>query len=961
MLIAQVDNRNNAVPEPYPLMPHILILITAILSGAAIADQSVIKSPVDQKQYRYLQLDNRLKVLLISDSETDKSAASLDVYVGSGSDPHEWNGIAHFLEHMLFLGTKKFPEAGEYQEFIRRNGGSDNAYTSFNHTNYYFSIGTAHFEPALERFSRFFIDPTFDPLYVDRERSVVHSEYQARKKDESRRIQDAQKLWLNAAHPASRFAVGSLETLRDRDEASAREKLIEFYNQHYSANIMSLAVLGKEPLEQLETWVTERFSAIPDGDVPAQKITRPYFNRSLMPVRLNTVPEKQQNTLGFIFPIPSTHAEYKSKPLSYIANLLGHEGEGSLFSLLKQKGWVERLSAGIGFMDQVHGEFRVQAQLTQAGLQHIEDIGAMLFQAIALIRQKGIEKWRYDEQSNLSGISFRFAQQADPGRLVQSLASRLQVYPAADVLQGPYAMETFNPDRIAALLDFLRADNVNIHVTSQLAVTDKVTDYYDVDYSLVPIDPATIERWKEAGGHVESGELQLPTANTFIPERLALLDLTAEARPVKVSGDADIAVWYRPDNQFGTPRANFYFNIMSPAVGNVRNIVLTVLYVRLVNSQLNKTVYPAHLADLNYSLYRHARGISGRISGFEDRQSELLKLIVAALASPDYDQARFDIVKAGFVRELRNVSKDSPSNQVVHEIYRLLMLPYWTEEEKIAAVEAVGMDDVAEFAGRVFQQVKVNVLSHGDVSLDATLERVDMLNQLLRNSEFVAHVDKPAIRSLRKRVRYLRSMELDHSDSALAVYFQGNNNSITARAKVALLKHLLESPFYHQLRTINRVGYLVHSGTINIDDTPGLLFSVQSHSHSPPQIRALYDQFINQFGGTLDAMGEQQFEQLRTGLVTRILRRDKKLDERTRRYWRELDQAQYEFDSQQQFADAVSALSLNVMQHYFRENIVTPGQELWVQSPGIRAGARLDSIDAAAFVQTGDVAKFRQN
>ena len=148
----------------------ILIFITGLVFMAStsyaanaqdVAQDVVTKSPIDQKLYRYLELDNRLKVLLISDSETDKSAAALDVYVGSGSDPKGWPGLAHFLEHMLFLGTKKYPTTGEYQAFINNNGGNNNAFTSFRHTNYYFSIAADHFEPALDRFSRFFIDPTF--------------------------------------------------------------------------------------------------------------------------------------------------------------------------------------------------------------------------------------------------------------------------------------------------------------------------------------------------------------------------------------------------------------------------------------------------------------------------------------------------------------------------------------------------------------------------------------------------------------------------------------------------------------------------------------------------------------------------------------------------------------------------------------------------------------------------------
>ncbi len=967
-----------------------LVLVSGMISASNaqqvaqdITQNIVTKSPLDQKQYRYLELDNRLKVLLISDSETDQSAAALDVYVGSGSDPEGWQGLAHFLEHMLFLGTKKYPNAGEYQAFIKNNGGSNNAFTSFAHTNYYFSIAANHLEPALHRFSRFFIDPTFDEVYVDRERSIVDSEYQARKKDEHRRLWAVQKQWLNTAHPFSRFFVGSLESLRDRDDAAARETLIAFYNRYYSANIMTLVVLGKEPLEQLQQMVSEQFSQIPNRNVAAQLFTQPYQDSRLIPARLHSIPEKELNVLRFVFFVPSVYAQYRSKPLGYIANLLGHEGSGSLYALLKERGWAEGLTAGADYMDQVQGEFSIRINLTKQGLNHIEDIGELVFQAINLIKQHGINEWRFQEQSKLSNMAFRFESEHHPAQLARSLASRLQRYPPQDVLQGAYRVTEFAPERIKTLLDYLNADKVNVHITSQSLQTDKISSYYDVPYSLTAIKAETLQRWKTPTIHPG---LKLPVANPFIPERLEVLAIAAEqdipqqlpATPISVPAFAkttsansastasvftapEATIWYQPDNEFNTPRANFYFNIQSPlANNNVENSLLTELYVQLLNSQLSETIYPAYLADLNYTLYRHARGISVRISGFEDRQSQLLKLIIDALADPEYDATRFNIIKERMLLNLHNVEKSSPADQVVHEIYRLLLQPYWTEQEKIAVIDSLTIDDLAKFVPKFFQIVNVTVLSHGDVSLENTVARSQMLERLLKKSQFIDHVEKPTIRKLDRTKRYLRSLEVAHTDSALVAYFQGNDNSRIERAKMALLTHLLEPDFYNQLRTVNRVGYIVYANMLTIDQTPGLLLTAQSPSYSPVEINTLYDMFISEFSNTLEAMSEQQFNALQSGLVTRIRNKDKNLSERTQRYWREIDHQHYQFDSQQQFADSVSRLTLQELRQYYKNNIVNHAAELLVQSAGTHIDGHSGNIPSQGYVETTDATRFRQ-
>lgn len=79
-------------------------------------------SPNDHRRYHYLELANRLRVLLICNPETDKSAASLAVNTGHFDDPVNRQGMAHFLEHMLFLGTRTYPKPGEYQQFMSRHG-----------------------------------------------------------------------------------------------------------------------------------------------------------------------------------------------------------------------------------------------------------------------------------------------------------------------------------------------------------------------------------------------------------------------------------------------------------------------------------------------------------------------------------------------------------------------------------------------------------------------------------------------------------------------------------------------------------------------------------------------------------------------------------------------------------------------------------------------------------------------
>ncbi len=919
-----------------------------------------LSSDLDQKTYRGFVMKNGLKVLLVSDPKADRSGASMDVHVGSGSDPAGWNGLAHFLEHMLFLGTQAYPEAGEYQAFIKDHGGETNAYTAYDHTNYHFSVNHESLEPALDRFSRFFIAPTFDAQYVERERAIVHSEYQALRKDEGRRIWETQKTILNPGHPASRFSVGSEQTLRDREGVTVRERLIDFYNQWYSADIMALAVVGREPLDILENWVTTRFSPVPSHGVTSPVYIQSYLNRDLAPAQLEIVPEKDIDRVSFQWAIPSVLDAYSDKPLSYLANLLGHEGEGSLLAALKQRGWAESLSAGPGFMDQHQGTLLVSIGLTASGGDHVAEIGEMLFRTIALIRNQGLEEWRFREQQQLGEIAFRFAEPSNGGLLARMLSARMHDYPFEDILRSPYIMEQFQPDQIRVLLDHLKPEKVYLQLVSQRLRVRQISDWYGVRYGISPVKPDWIARWQAAENMVFA-DLRLPDANPFIPQRLELVDLkTQHEQPVPLMGVRPLSAWYRGDQEFRVPKASFFISLRSSFANNtVRNSVLTEVLVRMLNDQLNAVSYPAKLADVAYNLYRHSRGMSIRITGFQDRQPELLQTVLNILRKPTFETARLELIKEDLSQGWKNRMHDRPSDQTIHEIYRLVIHPYWTEAERLEEITGITIEDVRRHAQTILSTAYGVTLAHGDL----TAAQAGALNRQVIDALPYLHSEDQAsrlrIRRLGYESPYLRTIDVNHGDTALSYYYQGDEKSYRSRAASRLLGQIIESPFYYQLRTRNRVGYLVFATSMNLLEVPGLLLSVQSSTHHASEIDALVLEFLLGFDKHIAAMDSEEFRRVRDALVARILTRDTNLVGRSDRYWREIDLGEFDFNSREMMADAVRALSQEEMVGYVRSLLWLKPRVIRVQSPGRRDGAKDGALQAQEAIRTGDPQSFR--
>lgn len=170
---------------------------------------------------------------------------------------------------MLFLGTEKYKDEGEYKQFIKKHGGKNNASTSDIVTCYQFDVAPDYLEPTLDMFAQFFISPMFYPSATDREINAVDSEHSMRITNDWRRTYARLLLDANPKHPMH-WGSGNAQTLRDAPKEKGIDvhaELLKFYAETYSANQMALCVLGKESLQDLEHMVLSKFSDVKNTNI----------------------------------------------------------------------------------------------------------------------------------------------------------------------------------------------------------------------------------------------------------------------------------------------------------------------------------------------------------------------------------------------------------------------------------------------------------------------------------------------------------------------------------------------------------------------------------------------------------------------------------------------------------------------------------------------------------------------
>ena len=875
-----------------------------------VADVTIPKvSPFDDRDYRVLTLENGLQALLVSDPEADKAAASMNVRVGSAQDPDDLQGLAHFLEHMLFLGTEPYPQSDAYQQYISDNAGSHNAFTAQQDTNYFFDIEPSALPGALDRFSEFFLSPLFNADHLESERNIVHSEYMARIRDESRRENDVLNQLLNPDNPTTGFAVGSRDTLADPEgEATLRERVIDFYHRYYDANVMNLAVVAPQPLDELEALVVERFADIPDHDLSAPTIDAPLIDPDTLPRYVERQSLQDRRQLRFYFPIPDPTDEYRTKPTQLIAHLLGDEGDGSLLAVLREAGLADGLSAGVGRGDGNEALFTVSISLTPAGAERLDDIEATLFAAIEQIRADGLAEWRYDEQKSLSEQAFRFQQHGAPQQEATRLAMSLSRYPVEDVQYAAYRMDGMDSERQQRYLDALTQDNMLRFYSAPDVESDTVSPWFNTQWKEQP--PTAI-------GQALSG-LALPEPNPFIASDLTLQGGQDE-QPTALIETPTFTTWHMQDSRFNTPSVEWRVSLQHPSASySAEEAVLTRLLAGWLNDSLNEPLYPARIAGQSFSAYAHARGMTLSFSGWRDGQTPLIEQAIEQLQQADISTGAFERVRYQLQREWRNAPQASLTGQASRALGEALLTPQWSTAELLEASQRLEKRHLENFRRRFLDDLYIDAMAVGNLNAEQAQEQANLIRGAL--TPRLTRDDIPPLTPL--EVSSESEILHPHStreESLVLRYLQGRDTSVEEQARLSVLAQWLDTPFYQQLRTEEQLGYIVNAGYSPMLEAPGISLIVQSPDVDSSTIAERMDAFMEAAEARLNTLSNGELAAHRQAVHDRLNQRDTSLPSMTNRYWQATALDEVRFDRREQLAALALDVSVEELQSLWPE------------------------------------------
>lgn len=255
----------------------------------------------------------------------------LRVAAGSHDEPPAYPGLAHLLEHLLFLGSRNYAPDQGLMAFVQCHGGLVNASTQARHTDFVCELPAELLQPALTRLLDMLCQPLLDIDAQLREREVLHAEYQARSQDANGRIDHALGQALAVGHRCSDFLAGDRNTLLVESEAF-QQALLAYHQRHYQAGHMCLTLVGPQAPEQLLDIAEALLGPLPGAQI---EDSRPVAD--LLPLRasrLSLQHDRPAVHLGFAAQVDACQLQ---APLELLLDTLHDPAPGGLLAGLRER------------------------------------------------------------------------------------------------------------------------------------------------------------------------------------------------------------------------------------------------------------------------------------------------------------------------------------------------------------------------------------------------------------------------------------------------------------------------------------------------------------------------------------------------------------------------------------------------------------------------------------------------
>ncbi|WP_373778422.1 pitrilysin [Glaesserella sp.] len=893
--------------------------------GFELINTVINKSPADKALYQAIQLTNGMQVLLISDDKANKSLMAVGLPIGSMEDPISQQGLAHYLEHMILMGSKAFPETNSLDGFLTKNGGYNNAYTAPDRTIYFLEVNNNAFDEAVARLADAFAQPLLSETNAKKEVNAVNAEMVRAKSSDSFLMHDVNLATANPHHPITKFAVGNNVTLSDKAGSKLQDELVKFYQRYYSANVMKAVLYSNQPIEKLAKLAEQTLGKVENKQIERPTVDMPFFREQDKSVIVTYKPVKPSKMLAISFDMPEDKAQFKFKSGEYLSYVFGNNTDGTLSDYLIKQGLSD---SGIQaeYSDDVsrnRGSFTIYIELTDKGLAEKDRIISLVFQQIDEIKKAGVQASYFNELKESLSQSFQHLQVEKSGDYVAELVSQMLSYPLEHIIDQSYIAEKMDENDIQKKLALMNIDNVRILLVDNKAQTDKKTRYFEAPYSVAGITPQQKAQWLDFSNNPQ---IKLPEMNPYFATDFSLNSVDKSRQvPQLIEKQKGTEIFAMPSHYFGDePKAKVSLGFsISPPIDNVKADVSAVLLGYMNDLAQTKLSFQATVAGMDIKWVTGDNGIGVGVEGYTQNLAKLLQDMVVQFSRFELSEEALTQAKQRYVEMLDQQEKENALRQANSVITDFATYPYFSVAAKRQAIEQVNLDDIRQMRNRLLTEATgMSLLSVGNLSDPQIKQIVSTLQSVVKNNDSALDYGRYLdINQSKRKVNHIK--RIPHLDNALSIaYFPNGYQELDGISRAMLLKDIISRWYFDDLRTDKQLGYVVYATSSRIGKTSGLQFLVQSPTASTQEIMQHNNRFFSETLDKLNTMSREEFEKYRSSLLEVLQHKPESLSQEFGEFAADFVRGNSKFDRKAQIIELVKKLQQQDIVDFYRQAVI---------------------------------------
>lgn len=873
-------------------------LLQCVEAGRFRGSKFKVRAPLtDRRSYDYTTFENGLKVLAVHDPKASKSGFAVAVSAGSFYDPVELPGLAHFCEHLLFLGTKKYPDEASFDTFLSMHDGSNNAFTEQERTVFFNEISHAGFDEGMDRFAQFFIAPLFKQELVGRELQAVNSEHLKNVPDQGRRLWELMRSLAHKGSVINRFYTGTVDSLHHGDNETVAA-LKKYHSVNYCAPRMTLVMTSNMSTSEQLKVAHKHFDGVSRGDGSCSAVAFDFDKDApfgvaesvgrLIQLRTDSVPQ-----IWMMFPLPPMLKEYKAQPASMLQYQLGYAGPKSLKTELKAKGLISDMGLQVD-QNSASTLVFVTFDLTPNGTRKVDDLTSIVFKYLKKVRAQSQADIKnvYDSMRQMSLVTFDYQEAPDRVEdLVSALAGNMHTFQPSDVLSGDTTIDQLNVELVQQFLAKLTPENVNLAVASKNfdeKDANKQNQYYRVKYAENPI-PAS---WKKAWvDEVDVDHMHAPPALKYVPANLALISDTAGEVPKKLGESGGAEVWWLGKGAFTLPKAQLRAKLTvakdlfsSPELAAMRK-----LHVELSNQGLEEPMEDLSACGLSWDLKDAGDGYQLSMDGYSEHVAALVSQVAGGIYKPPSDADRFLRAKQKLIAALEDTTSKMPYEHAMEALSAMSTNSVFSRLEMISALRAISPDMFKNYLQRLSSHgMRIQLLVTGNIGADSARDLSKTLAEelgaakVLGKNEAAKSLAVKATQNIQVR---MQNPIPNDSNNAIVNAYQFGVGDVAARVKLLMLGKMISQPAYDELRTKQQLGYVVFATVMPHLATLELVMIVQGAKKAPDDVDGRIESVLDSFAHSLNNLSASEFKGWKTSLRSTLNIKDQNMGQEADRIW----------------------------------------------------------------------------